>query len=339
MSKQQLEKVITAGYLDTQALGGESNRGAPILGAEASDAFISNIWDATALGNEVRRIRMRADTVEVDRIAVGERLLRVATEAVDDHVNATAVFAKIALKTTKLRFDWELSTEAIEDNRNGEALEDQIAGLFAGQIGNDMEDLAINGDSTVADTLMAAFDGYRKIVTDHGIVINLTGTASTGGVTRSTFNTALKALDRRYMQQRSRLRFYVGSNVLTDYSETLMAFDWAQRSVVEQGTPVGRVPVGTAAYQVSGIPVVEIPMLPENLNATGTALAADGADQFGTIELTFPENRLWGIKREIQVFQEFKPKKDTTEWTLYTRMGVQVENPDAYVIVNGVQIQ
>lgn len=339
MSKTQLEKVVTARYLDSQAVGGDSNRGAPILGAEATDQFLSNIWDSTVLGNEVRRIRMRADTVEVDRIAVGERLLRVATEAVDDHVNATAVFSKIALKTTKLRFDWELSTEAIEDNRQGETLEDTIANLFAVQIGNDMEDLAINGDSTVADALMAAFDGYRKIVHDHGNVITLTGGDSTDGATRSTFNKAIKALDRRYLQRRNNLRFYTGSNVLTDFSETLMQFDWAQRQQFEQGGPVGRVTPGTTAYQVSGIPVVEIPMLPENLNADGTALAADGAPQFGTIELTFPENRLWGIKREIQVYQEFKPKKDTTEWTLYTRVGAQVENPDAYVIVEGIQIQ
>jgi hypothetical protein len=339
MSNATLQKVVTAQYLDAQAVGGDNNRGTPILTPDQSDAFLNYIWDSTALGQDVRRVRMRADTMDLDRIAVGERLLRVATEAVDDHVNARAKFARISLKTTKLRFDWELSTEAIEDNVQGASLEDTIANLFATQMGNDMEDLAINGDASVADTLMSAFDGYRKIVTDHGNV-KVSTDAQANGVSRKTFGEAVKMLDRKYMQNRNGLKFYVGSNILQDYTETLIAYEPFQRSLIE-GDQYSSRPSGPATnatqYVVSGIPVAEIPMLPENLSADGTAIV-DSGTQYGTIELTFPNNRIWGIKREVTVYEEFVPKKDTTEWTLFTRVGAQVENPDAYVIINGVKI-
>jgi len=56
------------------------------------------------------------------------------------------------------------------------------------------------------------------------------------------------------------------------------------------------------------------------------------------VELTFPQNRIIGIQRDITIYREFKPKKDTIEYTVYTRQGVQIENLDALVVVKNVRI-
>jgi hypothetical protein len=49
----------------------------------------------------------------------------------------------------------------------------------------------------------------------------------------------------------------------------------------------------------------------------------------GYISLTFPENRVWGFQRDVTVHREFKPKKDTMEYTVFVRFGVQLEEPNA----------
>jgi len=45
-----------------------------------------------------------------------------------------------------------------------------------------------------------------------------------------------------------------------------------------------------------------------------------------------------GVKRDIVVHREFKPKKDTIEYTLFLRVGTAIENPDAFVVVKNVKV-
>src|SRR5690349_12305179 len=120
-----LQKVIS-----TTSIGADSTNGGGFLSPQQSGTFIDYMWDATVLGSQVRKIRMNANEVELDRISIGERLVRVATEAVDDGVNPAVAFTKVSLTTTKLRMDWELSTESLEDGIEGERLEDHIARLM-----------------------------------------------------------------------------------------------------------------------------------------------------------------------------------------------------------------
>ncbi len=58
----------------------------------------------------------------------------------------------------------------------------------------------------------------------------------------------------------------------------------------------------------------------------------------GEVELTFPQNRIWGIKRGIEVFREFQPKKDSIEYTVYLRAGTNLEDLDAFVVVTNVKV-
>lgn len=322
---QTLEKVITAQNMSVD--------GGPMLDPEQTTEFINYIFDATVLGDEARRINMTSDTVEVSRMVVGRRLLRRATEAVDDHVNAGVSFGKISLTTQKLRLDWELSTEAIEDTQAN--FEDQVAQRMAAAIGEDLEDLAINGDSTTGDTLMSAFDGWRKIASDNGTTAAAVDGAN--GLSMPQFQQALGLLDRRFMQQRNRLKFYAGSNVLGMLQNTLLAFESYQRDVLEGREGVVQGNAGQTGLRVFGLPLVEVPLMPEGTTADGSAMAATGTG-YGSIELTFPENRIWGVKREIRINREYKAKKDTTEYTVFTRVGTAVESPEAYVILNGIKL-
>jgi hypothetical protein len=52
------------------------------------------------------------------------------------------------------------------------------------------------------------------------------------------------------------------------------------------------------------------------------------------VDLTFPSNRIWGFQRDITVNREYVAKKDTIEYTVFVRFGLQFEEEDAIAWVD-----
>lgn len=342
MSDNLLQKVV-----DTTLIGDSNTAGQGGLTYAQADRFIDYMWDATVLGSLVRKRRMRAVEEEIDVISVGARLVRGATEAVDTGENAVPAFAKLSITAKKYRLDWELSTESLEDNIEGEDLEDHLARLMATQAGNDLEDIAINGDTASSIPGIKVDDGFRKRAVAGAHIVDHGGDV----LNRSAFNKALKAMPRKYMARRAGLRFFTGSNAIQDYIFSLqqtesgfvspesLAAAGLNQAVRTQG------PAGFITGNAFGVPVQEVPLFDEardgdydtDSGTSGVQVPATNIDHTD-LWLTFPENLIWGIKRDITVHREFKPKKDTIEYTVYVRQGVQIENLDAFVVVKNVRI-
>jgi len=347
MSNELLEKAVAANTTATTSMNGQSLSGSGIhvgatqtgglLNPEQSARFLDYVFDATVIGKVARTVRMKADTTEIDRIGVGEKLMKVASEAEDTGSNAGVTFSKINLTTKKLRLDWELSTESLEDNIEGPDLEDHIARLMATQAGNDIEDVVLNGDTSLSsDNLYKAFDGVVKKAKANGHVVDAAGAA----VSRAVFNSALKALPRKYKQRRTDLRFLSGSNLIQDflYSQSISTNfanpqDIASSVIRGEVAPLGG-PAGYVAPYAFGIPIVEVPLL--NEIQAGDYSGHTGSH--GDIHLSFPNNVVIGIKRDVTVYRFFWPRKDSVEYTLYTRVGVQIEQADAWVVVKNVKV-
>lgn len=326
MSNELLEKVISTSSIGTAPSGGG------LLSPAQSTRFIDYMWNATTLGTQVRTIRMRANEIELDRMAVGERLVRLATEAVDDAVNAGVAFAKVSLTTQKLRLDWELSSDSLEDNLEGEALEDHIARLMSAQAANDIEDLAINGDVTnTDDALFKSFDGWRKRLYAGANVVDAAGVTLDRGV----FHKALRAMDRKYMNRRGNLKWFTSAGLLTDYvySDQFVPTEGALKPAGTSGNDAVASSAGWSPTSPFGISSQEVPLFPEyDIVSPPTGSDDRGSD----VWLVDPDNLIWGVKREIQVFRQFVPRKDTIEYTMYTRVGAAIENPNAAVLVKNV---
>jgi hypothetical protein len=348
MSNELLEKAIAADTTATatfaSATGGDGihtgseNGNGGLLNPEQSARFLDYMFDATVIGKVARTVRMKSDTTEIDRMGVGEKLMKLATEGDNANSgNAAVTFSKISLTTKKLRLDWELSTESLEDNIEGADLEDHIARLMATQAGNDIEDLVLNGNTSLSsDQLYKAFDGTVKLAKANGHVVDAGGAA----ITRAVFNSALKALPRKYKQRRTDLRFLSGSNLIQDYLYSTSQYiqnvnpqDIASGIIRGEVAPVSG-PAGYVAPYAFGIPIVEVPLLSET--QTGSYSGATGSH--GDVHLTFPNNVVIGIKRDVTVYRFFWPKKDSIEYTMYTRVGVQIEQADAWVVVKNVKI-
>ena len=342
MSNELLAKAVDANTTITGSMVGSANptdgihvgsegKGG-LLNPEQSARFLDYMFDATVIGKVARTVRMRADTTEIDRIGVGEKLMKLASEAENTGTNSAVQFSKISLTTKKLRLDWELSTESLEDNIEGADLEDHIARLMATQAGNDLEDVVLNGDTSLSsDNLYKAFNGVVKIAKANGHVVD----AADANISRDVFNKALKAMPRKYKQRRTDLRFLSGSNLIQDYlystsNSTNFANPQDIASSIIRGDSAGLGgPAGFVAPFAFGIPIVEVPLLKET--------QGDNGDQ-GDIHLTFPNNVVIGIKRDVTVYRFFWPKKDSIEYTMYTRVGTQIEQADAWVVVKNVKV-
>lgn len=328
MTDDLLQKVV-----QTSTIGVPDGTGG--LTYEQADRFIDYMWDATVLGSLVTTRRMRAVVEEIDVIAVGSRLVRGATEAVDTGENVVPTFSKLSITTKKFRLDWELSSESLEDNIEGDDLEDHLARLMATQLGNDLEDIAINGDTASPEPGIDVIDGWSKLADAGGHIVSHDDVLN-----RTAFNSALKAMPRKYMARRAGLKFFSGSNAIQDYIFSLqqiesgfvnpesLAASGVNQAVRTEG------PAGFITGNAFGLSVQEVPLFDEAKEHTDDPVANPG--DYSDVWLTFPENLIWGIKREVTVYRDFKSKKDTIEYTVYVRQGVQVENLDAFVVLKNV---
>ncbi len=210
---------------------------------------------------------------------------------------------------------------------------------MATQAGNDIEDVVLNGNTALTgDNLYKAFDGVVKKAKSTGRVVDAAG----ANISRAVFNSALKAMPRKYKQRRADLRFLSGSNLIQDYLYSASQLgDYGSAnpqdiaSSVIRGTQPGLGgPAGFVAPFAFGIPIVEVPLLPET--QTGTHTGASGSH--GDLHLTFPNNIVIGIKRDVTVYRFFWPRKDSIEYTMYTRVGVQIEQADCWVVVKNVKV-
>ena len=342
MSDNILEKAAASGTVlsplespGNMTAEGNSGDAGGVLNPEQSRQFIDYIFDEMVLANDGRRVVMRANTMEVDKVRVGSRLVAKATQAEQTGSNAAPAFTKIELTTTKFRLDYELSTESLEDNIEGQQLEDHIVRLMATQFGNDLEDIAINGrpatsgDGTynntlagfIRQTLDTSYTGAHEAAAAAATMTSIweatpdSGDGSVATLSLEAIEAVYNALPRKFKARRQDLKFYMNSKHLQELISALRSVgsvpEQVATRVIDGVLPQIGGPAG-AQYMIFGLPVLEVPLYPDNY-----------------VDLTLPSNRIWGFQRDVTVHREFKPKKDTVEYTVYVRMGVALEEKSA----------
>ena len=307
------------------AVNPSGEAGSGILRPEQARRFIDYVWDATILAQDGRRVTMRANTMELEKVNVGERVIRAAAQAVGDYTNAGAAFSKVELTTKKIRLDWEVSAEALEDNIEGAALEDHIVRLMTNAFGNDIEDLAINGTGAGSDAFLSIMEGFVNKVKTEGDAHESVVTVANNAWTTDVMQNIILAMPRKYRAIKSNLKFYAGTDafqgIVKNNGTLADAIAESFGSLVPGSTQANRQQYldgtaqtfgGARTTRVLGIDVQEVPYYPA-----------------GYVDLTFPQNRVWGFQRDITVNREYKPKKDTVEYTVFVRFGLQWEEQDA----------
>jgi HK97 family phage major capsid protein len=323
MSEEQiLEKAAVTGVIASGGVGGvatpasqlgpvgtaKPSDGGGILNAEQSAQFIEYIFEQQVLARDGRRVTMRGNTAELEKLNVGERVIRAAAQADSSYTNAGVTFTKVEITTKKVRLDWEVSSEALEDNIEGAGLEDHLVRTMTRAFANDLEDLAINGTGSGTNTFLNILEGFY--------VKEQTGnSAGTFGTDVEDLQALVLAMPRKYRASRAAMKFYASSETVADIINGLGSSGNLPSERIVERVIDGVAPQTLGApiqYRVLGIPLVEVPLMPA-----------------GFVSLTFPENRIWGFQRDVTVHREFQPKKDTIEYTTFLRFGAQIEETDA----------
>jgi hypothetical protein len=263
--------------------------------------------------------------MELEKVNVGERVIRAAAQAIGDYTNAGASFTKVELTTKKIRLDWEVSAEALEDGIEGGALEDHLVRLMTNAFANDIEDLAINGTGNSGDgAFLGIMEGFVNRVKTNGDAHESVVTVSDNAWTPEVMQDIILAMPRKYRALKNNLKFYAGTDAfqgIVKNNGTLA--DAIAEAFVNKGpgTEANRQAYldgqaqtfgGARTTRVLGIDVQEVPYYPA-----------------GYVDLTFPQNRVWGFQRDITVNRQYVPKKDTIEYTVFIRFGLQWEELDA----------
>ncbi|MGE7885359.1 major capsid protein [Bacillus sp. NPDC094077] len=173
-----------------------------LLSPEQSKKFLKQTFEATALGGLIRTETRKAKTGEIDKIGIDSRIIRKKTENMDDEKRVKPKFAKVEYATTAIRLPWEITEETIRENIEGEGFEATVSNLMTTQLGRDMEDIYLNGDTAVAadnpdHDFLYINDGWLTQIAKSGHVEDRAA-KNNGAVDINLFYDMLKQLPDKY---------------------------------------------------------------------------------------------------------------------------------------------
>lgn len=301
------------------------------LGSPDADVFLTEdqrkfvmdrVVDEATLLKQVRYVPMKQSKHLVPRISVGTRIARASTAG--GHLENTTMgaavapdFTSIELTSSKVTLPYAVSREFYQDNPEGGAAEATIAEIMSTQLGNDLEDLAVNGDEMSGDALLRANDGYTTLGAGANVK-DFNGAAFTS----ATFELMLRKMPQKYRHNKTKLRFFVPSDIEMDWIQTLAArFGDAADSFLTKG--------GATAPPYGGIPVVSIAHLPSTGNVNG------GSNE-STCYLSDPMNMLWGVQQQVEVLKTDVGKTAIDTGMIFYAMSIrcdyQIANLEAFVL-------
>ncbi len=204
----KIEKTISTGSLSSG-----------LLNPEQSKEFFRMAFDSTPFSQLHRKEMRKAKQGELDKIAIGGRILRKKTENKDDEYRAGVKTSKIEYHTKAMRLPWEITEETLRENIEGEGFEDTVMTLMSTQLGIDLEDLHWNGDTESSDPFLSINDGWLKKITksseshivDHAKLVTGTGEAvAANGFGKGSIFALSGAMPNKY--KNSNLRWIMSPN-------------------------------------------------------------------------------------------------------------------------------
>jgi limonene-1,2-epoxide hydrolase len=253
------EEILKALESSNLATGG-------LLNPAQSDEFIRLVKSFSTMLPRTRFVRMRQRDMEVAKMWVNEPISAGVGEGEASSNLVRPKFNQIELHASKLHSGWAITTETLQNNIEGDRIEDTIMDAMTRRIATDAEQLSISGDDTLTGTtstanLLKVLDGWDKI-TDSAHTVDAAGAA----VSQGLFRQCLDSMPKQYRRDPN-IMWIVSDGVALDWMDTNAnrADSIGVRSL-ENGLVVG--PFGK--------PLMTVPLIPDDLLiSTGAALPAE----------------------------------------------------------------
>ena len=259
---------------------------------ETASAFLDYVVGDQPTLSVIERRTMNSPTARLDRIGVGTRQLAATAEntAVSD-TNAIS-FTTRTLTAVETTWAEDLSLSFLEDNIAGGNAEQQIANVVAKAIGEELNDLAWNGDEDSATAWIAQNDGFEDLfVADSANVLSQDQTLNTTAL--GALNALYKAMPSQY-RTISDQRIFCSPGFATVYMEEL----GGRATALGDATLVG----GTGGLAYFGIPIT----VDRHLDADKHYM-------------TPASNLVFGVHRDVTQELDWNPRKRQIELTVSLR--------------------
>lgn len=289
------------------------------LRPEQADTFFQKIMDTSKLLGEVRAVQMSADTMNINKIGLGSQILYPANAGTapyptDANTNSrylaaanrfNPAFEQISLSVKEYQAETVLTDDILENNLEQENLPAIILDLAAKKIGWDMERLLINGDTAAVDStgLINSQNGVLKRVVSNVVAAGGAWSATVAGNVK-------KALPTRYRNDVANMKFYLNPDVLINQ----------QVAVSARATALGD------SSLVNGDKLKMLGVTTEDLTALPLANGL----------YINPKNVVLGLQRNMRIEAVRDPRARATIFVITTKFGIQLEEEEAAVRVNGI---
>jgi hypothetical protein len=226
-------------------------------------------------------VPMRSPKQLIEKIQFGERILHAGTEAtalaVGDRSKPDT--EEVELNAQLFKAEVRLNNEVLEDSIERGQLRQTIMQLMAERIATDMDECIVQSNTTSTDPFLSRLSAGGLFQQSVSQVVD----QATTFTTKQTFHTMIKAMPSQFQRNKKDLRFLTSIQSELDYRDSL-----GERATIggDKWTTED-VPV-----QYGGIPLVGVPLFPENLGS--------GLNTTDVI-LTDPKNINVGIWRNIRV--------------------------------------
>lgn len=301
-----------------------------LLNPEQARTFIKQTFEATPLSPLVRHEMRRAKTGEIDKIGIASRILRKKTENIDAQADGSAPvldestgqitgyrakpnYSQITYATTAVRLPWEITEETLRENIEGEGLEATITNLMTTQLGIDLEDIYLNGDTDTETTdddyyFLYINDGWLKQVENDGHVYDASALT---GMNLDMFYGALQAMPNKY--NNGKLRWLMSPH---------RAQQW-ELFLLNQGLNSGAHFPDSLYKSPASIPTIQVPRMPDD-----------------KILLTDPQNLIVVNTYDMKIRKTTEGKEaimaDKRFYVVHLDFDAIIEETDATAIITGI---
>lgn len=248
-----------------------------ILQPEQAQRFIRLLIKEAVLMKLAYVKPMKSYKALIEKTRFATRVLRagVTGTALPDADRSKPTMSKVELDVKLFKAQVNLDDETLEDNIEDGDLKNTVLQMMAEAVSRDVDEIMISGDTASSDTFLAQFDGILKAATSN--VVN----AGSAALDKNILRDMIKTMPKEFLRRKNSMKFLTSVNAEIDYRDSLS----------DRVTALGDANiVADNAVPYSGIGIIPIPMMPENIGSGSVCT---------DVILTDPKNITLGIWRNI----------------------------------------
>lgn len=308
--------------------GGINNGPEAPLSIEQVDRFYRLAVTPQAILPEVREVKNTAAKWQESKIQFGGRILRKGVQGtrLADGDRVVPDTGMVEISCELMRGEVPIGDEVMEDQVERAGFGDTVMALIAENVGRDIEDLLLNGETAGAGGLFTADSNYLQTLNGwmqqcrDGAGANLYDAVGDSQDYQTIMGRMLTMLPDRFKRDIDNMRYYVPLRFLEKYRDQLSA----------RGTALGDASLeGVREHRYQGILIKPVPL----------QLITPGSPDTTHILLAHRTNLMAGYQRMVRMESWRDPREGVTSFVVNCRIDAKIQHVPATVVAKNVDVE